>query len=135
MIPGKGGAGMPDFKLSNRHKLFAIGLLLLVNGIINLVFFQQRTEHLNHYTDATLQLQLTEKKYQESLLLLEQKQDRLERKIQGLDSLVALKKTKLQPIRKQVLIHTGADWNKLTEKERKAYTDKAIHQILQSKVK
>jgi hypothetical protein len=133
MIPWKGGAGMIDFKLSNRHKLYLIGLLLVANGLINLVFFQQRTEHLNNYTEASLQLQLTEKKYQESLLLLAQKQDSLERKIQGLDSLVALKKIKLQPIRKQVLLHTGADWNKLTEKERKACTDKAINQILQSK--
>jgi hypothetical protein len=133
MIPWKGETGMIDFKLNNRHKLYLIGLLLVANGLINLFFFQQRTEHLNNYTEASLQLQLTEKKYQESLFLLEQKQDSLERKIQGLDSLVALKKVKLQPIRQQVLIHAGADWNKLSAKERKAYTDKAIHQILNSK--
>lgn len=124
---------MMGFKLSNRHKLYLIGLLLVVNGLINLVFFRQRAERLNDYTEVTLQLRLTEKRYQESLLLLEQKQDYLQQKIQGLDSLVALKKTKLKPIREQVRIHAGADWNKLSTKERKSYTDKAINQILNSR--
>lgn len=133
MIPWKGGTGMTDFKLSNRHKLYLIGLLLVANGLINLVFFRQRAEHLDKYAEVTLQLRLTEKKYQESLLLIEKKQDSLQQKIQGLDSLVALKKIELKPIRKQVWKHAGVDWNKLTEKERKAYTDKAINQILQNK--
>lgn len=124
---------MTGFRLSNRHKFYLIGLLLVINAVINFKFYTQREDYLNEYNEATRQLHEAERQYQESLSLLADKQDSLQQKIRGLDSLLNQKKLNLQPIRTKVLLHAGADWSKLTDKERQAYTDQAIKHLLDSK--
>ncbi len=116
-------------EITHKRKLWILMVLLIANGVINLLFFEHRVDYLEDYHRAKEKMETIGQDYAAQTRRFKQKQDSLTQRLMMLDSTMKKRELVLRPLLGRMIHYAHADWEKLSEYEKAKWTELAIKQI------